>query len=276
LVRYYSAAPARPLGDFVERFWQISDVPPHFQERIVPSGTMELVVNLHEDEFRIYSPTQPNCCNRFSGTMVSGTYGSSFVIDARQHASVIGVHFRPGGAFPFLGVSADDLTDTHVDLETLWGAEAAQLRESLCAAGDAAQRFRVLEQALRAHLFRPLEHHYAVRFALGVFLHADSDSTVRNVAKGLGLSQRRFIEVFAREVGLTPKLFCRLRRFQRALSSLGLASEPDWSKLVVDCGYSDQSHFIHDFRDFSGLKPTEYLAQRSPKVMENHVPMLTR
>jgi AraC-like DNA-binding protein len=173
-------------------------------------------------------------------------------------------------------VSADDLTDTHVDLETLWGTEVAQLRERLCAACNAAQRFHVLEQALIAHLFRPMEHHYAVRFALGVFLRADSDSTVRNVAKGLGVSQRRFIEVFAREVELTPKLFCRLRRFQRALSSLGHTSATDWSKLVVDCGYSDQSHFIHDFRDFSGLKPTEYLAQRSPKVMENHVPMQTR
>jgi hypothetical protein len=111
-VQYVSSAPAGLLGDFVERFWQISDVPPHFKERIVPSGTFELVINLHEDEFRIYCPTQLEDCKRFSGAMVSGTYTDAFVIDAHQHASVVGVHFRPGGAFPFLGAAVSELADT--------------------------------------------------------------------------------------------------------------------------------------------------------------------
>lgn len=272
-MRYYSACPARPLGDFVERFWQISDVPPHSKERIVPSGTLELVVNLHEDEFRIYQPAQLERCRRFSGAMVSGTYRSSFVIDAQQHASVVGVHFRAGGAFPFLGVATKDLADTHVDLQTLWGNAAVELRDRLCEAREPADRFRLLEDALKAHLFRPMDHHYAVPFALDAFMRGGSDSSIRDVSKQVGLSQRRFIQVFEREVGLTPKLFCRLRRFQRAFSELGHAKTPDWGSLVVDCGYFDQSHFIKDFRDFSGLPPTEYLSQQNSRVMENHVPL---
>jgi AraC-like DNA-binding protein len=272
-VHYVSHSPAGPLGNFVERFWQISDVPPHFKERIVPSGTLELVINLHEDEFRIYRLQQLEECKRFSGAMVSGTYTGSFVIDAHQQASVMGVHFRPGGAFPFLGAAVSELADTHVDLETLWGSAARRLRERLCAAREPAERFRLLEEALTAHLFNPMEHHYAVLFALNVFVRADSDSSVRDVAKMVGLSKRRFIQVFAREVGLTPKLFCRLRRFQRAFRSLRQARLPDWSRLATECGYCDQSHFIRDFRNFSGLQPTEYLRQRSPRVKENHVPL---
>ena len=206
-MNYVFSSPVRPLGDFVERFWQIHDSPPHFRERIVSSGTVELVINLKEDEFRIYDSTRPEHCRRFSGAIVSGTYTRPFVIDARQHACVVGVHFRPAGAFPFLGEAASELADTHVDLEALWGRAARELRERLCAAQGPTERFCLLEKALLDHLFRPMEHHFAVRFALSCFMRADSEQTIREAAQRVGLSHRRFIQVFAREVGLPPKLF---------------------------------------------------------------------
>jgi AraC-like DNA-binding protein len=68
-----------------------------------------------------------------------------------------------------------------------------------------------------AHLWRPMEHHYAVGFALSVLGIGDSSLTLRDVAQKTGLSQRRFIQVFAREVGMSPKRFCRVRRFQNTL-----------------------------------------------------------
>jgi hypothetical protein len=90
--------------------------------------------------------------------MVSGAYSSSFVIDTLEDASVIGAHFEPAGAFPFLGLPAGELADFHVDLETLWGRTAAiELREQLCAAPGPEQKFRLLEQALLSHLYRPLD-----------------------------------------------------------------------------------------------------------------------
>jgi len=235
---------------------------------------MELVINLRDNEFRIYDPTQPQKRKRFSGGLVSGTYQSSFVIDAQQHAAVIGVHFRPAGAYPFLGAVTGELADTHVDLETLWGRAAIELRERLCAAREPAERFSLLEQALIAHLFRPMEHHYAVNYALSAFARIDLALSVRDVAQGAGLSQRRFIQVFAREIGLPPKLFCRVKRFQKALALVQRNKAPDWMQLVVDCRYFDQSHLIRDFRFFSGLSPMEYLQLRSDRVMENHVPLI--
>ena len=273
-MKYVSKSPNDPLSDFVERLWQINDSPAHFRERIVPSGTVELVINLHEDKFRIYNSVRPELCKRFSGAIVSGTYSSPFVIDARQHAYVVGVHFRPGGAYPFLGAPATELADTHVDLETLWGHSARKLRERLCAAQGPTERFHMLEQTLLEHLFRPMEHHYAVRFALRAFLGADREQTVRELAQKVGLSHRRFIQVFAREVGLSPKLFCRVRRFQQTLSLARKTEAPNWSQLAWEGGYFDQAHLIHDFRLFANLSPTEYVRQRSSPVMENHVPLV--
>ena len=63
---------------------------------------MEMVVNLRENEMRIHDPAKPEMCRRFSGAILSGTYSRVFVCDAIQHESIVGVHFRPGGAVPFL------------------------------------------------------------------------------------------------------------------------------------------------------------------------------
>jgi AraC-like DNA-binding protein len=86
-----------------------------------------------------------------------------------------------------------------------------------------------------------------------------------------GFSQRRFIQLFDQQVGLTPKLFFRVSRFQRAVLTVHNAGEVDWAGLALDCGYYDQAHFIHDFQAFAGITPTTYLVQRSEHL--NHVPL---
>ncbi|MGH9966438.1 MAG: DUF6597 domain-containing transcriptional factor [Pyrinomonadaceae bacterium] len=107
---YRSYTPAPPLGDFVDNLWLYDDyTAPHFRERIMPSGTIELVINLRDDELRIYDAVQPESYKRFPGSLVSGTYRGFFVSDTAEEASIMGVHFKPGGAFPFLGVSAGEL-----------------------------------------------------------------------------------------------------------------------------------------------------------------------
>lgn len=113
-MRYSSHQPASPLGDFVHNFWHCADAPSHPRERILPSGTIELVVNLQEDEVRICDSAQPSLYRRFPGIVVSGTYAGAFDIDPSQHASMMGVHFRPGGAFPFFGAAVGELASSHL------------------------------------------------------------------------------------------------------------------------------------------------------------------
>jgi len=144
-MRFSSLKPAAPLSGFVDNFWLYEDYEAkHVNERILPTGTIELVINLRENELRIYDAEQTNRCSRFSGAIVSGAYGKGFISDSAEEAFIMGVHFRPGGAFPFLGVPAGELADTHVDLETLWGSSAIRLRERLCEASTAAERFCLL------------------------------------------------------------------------------------------------------------------------------------
>src|SRR5690242_10800034 len=109
---FHSYKPAALLSDFVENLWVYNGfAAPRLRERIFPSGTFELVFNLHSDEIRIYKGSQANECVRLSGAIVSGPYAGFFVTDTALEASVVGVHFKPGGAFRFLGVAANELAD---------------------------------------------------------------------------------------------------------------------------------------------------------------------
>jgi AraC-like DNA-binding protein len=264
---YQAHLPGPPLATFVECMWSLCDAPAHSTERIIPSGTLELVVNLHEDEIRIYDPDD-GTARRFSGAVVSGAYRRFFVIDTREHASLVGVHFRPGGAGPFLGVPPGALIDQHVDLEALWPGSAAELRDRLCAAACPAARFAMLEHALLRHLSLHRGGHPAVPLALEQLRRPAA--TIGDVALSLRLSRRRLIEVFTAEVGMTPKRFARVLRFQRALALARRARTCDWGRLATECGYFDQSHLIHDFRELTGMAPVPVL-RASAGVKDHHV-----
>src|SRR5262245_3827266 len=204
---YRSYAPASPLAEFVEDFWLYDNYRPrHLRERILPSGTVELVINLRDDQLRIYDRVRPGVCERFSGAIVSGTYDRFFVIDTAEEASLLGVHFKPGGAFPFFGLPVSELIDAHVDLETVWGRSGRELRERLRYGARPIDKFRVLEAALVARLSGVSTRGAVVQFALDALSRADA-ATVHDVTQLVGLSHRRFIEVFKTQVGLAPKLF---------------------------------------------------------------------
>ena len=264
--------PKPPLSDFVDNFWLYEgNQTEHKTERILPTGTLELAINLLQNELRFYDSEHPNNYSRLSGAVVSGASGHGFTPDAEEKVFIVGVHFKPGGAFPFLGLPAGDLADTHVDLETLWGPSSARrLRESLCEAQTSAERFQLLQETLLSRLYYDVEKHYAVSAALEMFAKNQPGPTVREAAKDLGLSQRRFIQVFKAEVGLTPKLFSRIQRFQQTRSFIQQNPSPNWVALALDFGYFDQSHLIREFLEFSGLSPTDYLI-RHKKFIE-HLP----
>jgi AraC-like DNA-binding protein len=257
IFRFYKPKP--PLSKFVDNFWLYKGHEHDYEiQSILPTGTLELAINLRQNELRFYDAERPENLSRFSGAIISGAHGRGLVPDTVE-AFVVGVHFKPGGAFPFLGLPAGELADIHVDLETLWGPAAGRLRERLCEARTSAEQFQLLQEALLSRLCDGVEKHYAVSGALEMFAQNQTGPRVREAAKYLGLSQRRLIEVFKAEVGLTPKLFSRIQRFQQTRTVIQHNPAPNWAAVALDLGYFDQSHLIREFHEFSGLSPTDYL-----------------
>jgi AraC-like DNA-binding protein len=272
-MQHFTHIPQAPLNDFVELFWFYDGVAnqSHSKERLMPDGSIELVINLKEDQARIYDRENLDKCVRYPGTVLCGPHSSFFVIDTAQQDSVMGVHFKPGGAFPFFKMPAGELHNLHVSLADLWGHEAGLLRQRLLEAPTPELKLQVLEECLLARAFRPLERHKAVNGALALLRNVHTAPAIADVADQIGISSRRFIQLFSNEVGLTPKLFSRVRRFQQVLQKIRSGAEFSWGDMAAGCGYFDQAHFIHDFKEFSGINPTTYLAHKTDHL--NHVPI---
>jgi AraC-like DNA-binding protein len=263
-VRHYVARPPTPpLADLVEYVWASQGAPAHAKERIVPTGTLELLVNLVEDDIRIYDAAGRS--RWLSGAVVSGAYRRPFTFDTRENASVVGIHFKPGHAGVVLGVPPGELIDRHVDLDALWGRRARELRERLCGATTTHQRFTILEAELVSGLDERRVHP-AVTYALDVL--ARPRARVGDVAKCASLSKRRLIEMFTAAVGMTPKRFGRVLRFQRA-TTLARSAALDWTRVAHECGYYDQAHLIRDCRELADLTPGD-LMRASVHVKEHH------
>jgi AraC-like DNA-binding protein len=272
LTIFHTCTPQPPLSAFVNFFWHHeTQAPPHARERRLPNGTMELVIPLHSKGVLVYDRQHPDRSQHFRSGLISGAYSEFCIIDTASLVAVMGINFKPGGSFPFLTLPASELHNQPISLDTLWGAAAVDLHEQLLAAAMPEQRFHILERFLLTLLMRSREIHPAATFALSTFQHGPS--IISAVTEQIGLSPKRFIQIFSETVGLTPKQFCRIQRFQEVLRLLeGDHNEPiRWVDIALSCGYFDQAHFNHDFRAFSGLNPGAYLVKRGSH--HNHVPL---
>jgi len=261
-----------PLSQFVRLLWYYDGFEqPHSKERLLPDGTMSLVVNLRENCMRLPDPESRCGMQTTGGHVLSGARSGFFVVDTSDMVCTLGAQFSPGGAFPFLKMPAGELSEQALSLDLLWGSDGDDLRVRLLEAPTPERKFRVVENWLLQRLAKPLQRNPAVAYALQQFQRPSYSPAVASIVQKIGISQRRFIQLFTAEVGLAPKVFSRVMRFQRAVHIIASSPRVDWAQLALACGYYDQAHFIHDFQAFSGIAPSMYVASRPRYV--NHVPL---
>ncbi len=235
------------------------------------SGRTGIMVNLSEDALTWYDGERYGRRNRIPGIAALRRAFDAFRDRClRAGKATCGVQFKPGGAFAFFGGSAREFANAHVSLADIWGANAHSLHQRLVEAPTPDAKIAILFRAMvdRHH---DIDRHPAVALALSRFARAPHRTSVRAVAREAEVSAKRLIHLFAEQVGMTPKLYLRVSRFQRVLARVHIAPRVDWMEEVEHHGYYDQPHFIREFREFSGFTPTEYFRLRGPYLQ--HVPL---
>ncbi|MEP7365596.1 MAG: AraC family transcriptional regulator [Acidobacteriota bacterium] len=258
----YQRVPSPALARFVDTIWLSQGAPPtHNKERVLPNGAAALIFNLAEDRITSYNRERPQISTHSNGALVAGPRAQFEVIDTECQRHLAGVVLRPAGAALLLGMPAYELTDLDVPLDTLWGRQATCIRERLMHARSPTAILAALERCLLERLPGappPL----VITYALEQLHRATAAPPLAEVARITGYSQRRFIELFRHHTGIGPKTYQRIQRFQQALRLAHQGALISWTDLAVSTGYYDQAHFIHDFRAFSGITPTEYYLNR--------------
>lgn len=259
---YLQRIPAAPLSRFVRKLWyaQAYDIV-HRRERILPTGCVQVILNLARD-FLLDCP-EGSSDRRTPPALVVGARSNYEIVDSSDMADLIGIVFTPGGFTAFSNDAVNLFSNRSVPLLDVWGPSAHTLRNHLLELSLPEERVRCLERFLAGRIAAQHPRNSMVEFALDRFRNAPRIATVRDVAKSTGWSERRFSQVFREEVGLSPKTWCRIDRFQRALRQLHAGTDVRWAELALDCGYYDQSHFANEFRAFSGIDATTYSASRT-------------
>jgi AraC-like DNA-binding protein len=241
-------APAPELAEFVEYHWvlrwDLRGKPPH-EQRVLPNLAVHATF--------------------FPGA--SGVYGPAHDVFSHHlegRVQGLGVRFRPGCFRAFLGGPVSDIADRVVPLVDVFGPKVIEAAESVRTAADDAQMVRAIDNLLIAN---PAELSAAARRAAEAVESIARDPEITRVAQlraDTGLTTRSLQRLFAEHVGCTPKWAIRIYRLNDAAQRIAAEREPDYAGLAVRLGYSDQSHFIRDFRAVTGQPPAEYARTARP------------
>jgi len=258
---YVTAAPRGPLSGLVESLWLYEgEAAAHARDLRLPTGGVDLIVSLRND-------------SGYPDVVVSGPFTHAFLLDTAAQRDTLGVAFKVGAAAALLGLPLDELRNEHVALADLWRSGASELRERVLAAPTPEAKLAAAERMLSERLAgvsRP--PHPGVGRAAAHMEAAPERCRIGDLSETLGLSSRRFEQIFRADIGMTPKAYQRLQRFRRALARIEDATRVGWAGFALDRGYYDQAHLINEFGAHCGLTPPEYVASRAGSFV-NHVPI---
>ena len=273
---YLERLPHPALSSFIHNYWYSSDpAATHTHERILPTGRPTLVIELARDHLtNANHPTDP--LHPQPAAIFLGIYSHHQLIDTIDLTELIGITFHPGGTVPFFPDSTHLFTNSETSLDELWGRASLNLRNDLREAPTPEQKFNLLDFALRHRLTesRTQRRTPTIHYALAKIQRAPANTTVAELTRDMGISPRRLSHLFHEQVGVSPKTYSRIQRFQQAVQQMHHNADIHWIELALTCGYYDQSHFANDFRAFSGISPTHY--STTERRWANHVPIETK
>lgn len=267
-----TAIPGAPLDAFVAAFTYFRGlVPGHGFERFLPDGNVEIILDLAGRPEHIFDGETLSPIQTCRGAWASGIRTRYLTLSAGHRSELFVIAFRKGRARPFFPAPMDEISDRVLQASDLWGSSFDALRGMLLEAPTPTAKFAAAERFLLARFGGRLEIHPCVDHAVRTLTAAPEGAVLARLYAGIGYSEKHFIRLFTDRMGVTPKVYQRLMRFQKAVRVLEETGAVAWNEVADTCGFYDQAHFIHDFKRFSGYAPEAYLRRKGPDV--NYIPL---
>lgn len=254
---YTEHQPSPALAEHLECLWFLSSTNSSpgtgATERALPDGCVEWI-------FHVGSPfqrfTKAGEWERQPRSFVVGELTRFLLLQPTGDVAVMGVRFRPGGAYRFMPFPLSDFTDSTVPTGDIWGRDGTHLEEAVLGARNNTQRQQLLEEFLLRQLVNTAPR---PRFDAAVkeIIRTRGQTRVHEVAHGVGWSSRQLERDFGASLGLSPKSFSRIMRFQNLLRLVGEGTLREWANLAIEGGYADQPHMVREFREFTGHTPAD-------------------
>ena len=254
-MKFYQFAPSPELQNIIAYFWTLQtedESEYNALYRFIPDGYVDWIFHQKEPwQFRYTSKEKDysGFYNHFLG------HATNF-IDIQLPASsffLIGIKFYPWAAHHIWGDRMKNFTDTCLSFDDLNDRQAIELAESLRATTELEHKIAMIEKEILKRL-----EHYKPGQLIPIVNHLFANPKQNAIGKYAN-SQRRLEQCFNKEIGISPKLFQRTVRINHAIQHMLQEPRQSLTHLAYQMGYFDQSHFIRDFKKFSGLSPTRFL-----------------
>jgi AraC-like DNA-binding protein len=239
--RYREYLPAPALRPYVACYWTSTAPGASSSHRVLPDGCIDILFDLTGEQY--------------PDATVIGAMTRPLLFETSSPVEMVAVRFRPGGAVPFLRLSAHEITDSNARLADVWQTD--RLAERIRGEDDNTRRVRQLEAALLGRLADSRELDPRIQAAVSWL--KEPGRSVEGAAATVDVSRQHLARLFKRHVGVSPKQFARVLRMQRLRSRVRRLSRPDWPAVALAVGYYDQAHMIAECRALAGATPTELL-----------------
>ena len=253
-MRYYTIPPSATLAKFVRFFWVLEGDGSPYLHRSMADVYAEMVFH-YNGQFCELADQKSEVC---SLTAIQGPSSQIRRFNIDKSFGIFGVYLYPYSIPVFFNVPATELSNQMPDLSSLLGKEGAVLEERILFAHDNNERVRIITDFLERRVKKNLQRH-SMFSSIELIIRSGGSIKVEEIAGQHFVSMRQFERQFKQYSGLTPKLFSRIVRFHAACQHFG-SSQKSLTDIAYECGYYDQSHFIHDFKEFSGYHPKSYFS----------------
>lgn len=265
--------PPAPFDELIESIFHFKHFQPdHSIERVVPTGHIFLLFELDGMERHTYDfeTLQPNAT--FRKAWVSGLHRNHLSISAHEDSEMFVIQFKAFGAYPFLQLAMETIADKVVPGEQFSNKDLIATREQLCSAQTSKDKFDVADKWLDANLDRSLLPPQSLIDVVAE-LQAQPASKLNDVIDSFDGTQKHLISQFKKFIGITPKQYQRVLRFNDVFVQMQGDQFLSWTDIAYRCGYSDQSHFIREFKSFSGFIPEAFLREEFDEETPNFFPL---
>ena len=265
--------PPAPFNDLIESIFHLKGFQPdHSIERVVPTGHSFLLFELDGFERHTYDPEtlQPNA--NFQKAWVSGVHRNYLSISAHENSEMLAVQFKAFGAYPFLQIPMERIADRVVPGDEFTDKELLALREELFATDSSDDKFAVSDAWLQTNFDERLVPPRSIIDVVQL-LQSEPAAKLNEVIDSFDGTQKHLISQFKKYIGITPKQYQRVLRFNDVFVQMQGDQFLSWSDIAYQCGYSDQSHFIREFKNFSGFIPEWFLREEFDEDTPNFFPL---
>lgn len=269
--------PHFPLSNYIENIiYHEGYDPNHTITRFLPDGNTEIIIDLTDTPKYLYDSETFKEIQSCHQAWVSGIRTESIFIPSGRQSRMFVISFRKGCAYPFYPMPIDEITNYVIDADLIFGSKIFELRNRLLEADTLQAMFTLLEDffyLLAGDKIQSSISTKCIDFAVDKMLEDPSPLQLKALAQKIGYSQKHFIQLFTKQVGISPKAYTSILRFQKAITEVELEFKKkiNWNSIAFNSGYYDQAHFNRDFKQFAGITPGNYLAQKGDFL--NYVPL---